>query len=89
MVILVGKEPLAPYLQMSNMEIGIQKVFCIECVVCVTLIRVLNVDLSKCKRECTWGIKVYVGRYKNICESSSDKVIDHLSNFYVTWIERG
>ena len=35
----------------------------------------LNVDPSKCKRECTWGIKVYVGRYKNICESSGDKVI--------------
>ena len=41
----------------------------------------LNVDPSKCKRECTWGIKVYVGRYKNICESSGDKVIDHLSKF--------
>ena len=49
----------------------------------------LNVDPSKCKRECTWGIKVYVGRYKDICESSSDKVIDHLSNFYVTRIVRG
>ena len=36
----------------------------------------LNVDPSKCKRECTWGIKVYVGRYKDICESSGDKVID-------------
>ena len=43
----------------------------------------LNVDPSKCKRERTWGIKVYVGRYKDICESSGDKVIDHLSNFYV------
>ena len=31
------------------------------------------------------GIKVYVGRYKDIYESSGDKVIDHLSNFfYVT-----
>ena len=49
----------------------------------------LNVAPSKCKRESTWGIKVYVGRYKNICESSGDKVIDHLSNFYVTQIERG
>ena len=49
----------------------------------------LNVDPSKCMRECTWGIKVYVGRYKNICELSGDKVIDHLSNFYVTWIVRG
>ena len=28
-------------------------------------------------------------RYKNICESSGDKVIDHLSNFYVTRIVRG
>ena len=36
----------------------------------------LNFDPSKCKRECTWGIKVYVGRYKDICESSGDKVID-------------
>ena len=35
-VIPVGKEPLPPYLQMSNMEIGIQEAFC---VVCVTLIR--------------------------------------------------
>ena len=49
----------------------------------------LNVDLSKCKRESTWGIKVFVGRYKNICESSGDKVIDHLSNFDVTRIVRG
>ena len=49
----------------------------------------LNVDPSNCKRQGTWGIKVYVRRYKNICESSSDKVIDHLSNFYVTRIERG
>ena len=48
----------------------------------------INVDPSKCNRECTWGIKVYVGRYKDICESSGDKVIDHLSNFYVTWIVR-
>ena len=24
----------------------------------------LDVDPSKCKRERTWGIKVYVGRYK-------------------------
>ena len=46
----------------------------------------LNVDPSKCKRERTWGIKVYVGRYKDICESSGGKVIDHLSNFYVTRI---
>ena len=46
----------------------------------------LDVDPSKCKRERTWGIKVYVGRYKDICESSGDKVIDHLSNFYVTRI---
>ena len=46
----------------------------------------LNVDPSKCKRERTWGIKVYVGRYKDLCESSGDKVIDHLSNFYVTRI---
>ena len=46
----------------------------------------LNVNPSKCKRECTWGIKVYVGRYKDICESSGDKVIDHLRNFYVTRI---
>ena len=38
-VIPVGKEPLSLYLQMSNMEIGIQEVFCVECVVCVTLIR--------------------------------------------------
>ena len=37
-------------------------------------------------RERTWGIKVYVGRYKDICESSGGKVIDHLSNFYVTRI---
>ena len=44
----------------------------------------LNVDPSKCKRECTWGIKVYVGRYKDICESSGGKVIDHLSNFFFT-----
>ena len=50
----------------------------------------LNVDPSKCKRECTCGIKVHVGRYKDICESSGDKVIiDHLSNFYVTRIVRG
>ena len=49
----------------------------------------LNVDPSKCKRECTWEIKVYVGRYKDICESSGDKVIDHLSNFHVTRIVRG
>ena len=35
------------------------------------------------------GIKVYVGRYKNICESSGYKVIDHLNNFYVTRIVRG
>ena len=49
----------------------------------------LNVDHSKCKRDYTWGIKVYVGRYKYICESSDDKVIDHLSNFYVTRIVRG
>ena len=46
----------------------------------------LDVDPSKCKRERTWGIKVYFGRYKDICESSGDKVIDHLSNFYVTQI---
>ena len=46
----------------------------------------LDVDPSKCKREHTWGIKVYVGRYKDICESSGGKVIDHLSNFYVTRI---
>ena len=46
----------------------------------------LNVDPSKCKRERTWGIKVYVERYKDICESSGGKVIDHLSNFYVTQI---
>ena len=38
-VIPVGKEPLALYLQISNMEIEIQEVFCVECVVCVTLIR--------------------------------------------------
>ena len=37
-VIPVGKEPLPFYLQMSNMEIGIQEVFYVECVVCVTLI---------------------------------------------------
>ena len=37
-VIPVGKEPLAPYLQMSNMEIGIQEAFCVGCVVYVTLI---------------------------------------------------
>ena len=37
-VIPVGKEPLALYLQMSNMKIGIQEVFYVECVVCVTLI---------------------------------------------------
>ena len=37
-VIPVGKEPLTPYLQMSNMEIGIQEVFCVGCVICVTLI---------------------------------------------------
>ena len=49
----------------------------------------LNVDPSKCKREYTWGIEVYVGRYKIICESSGDKVIDYLSNFYVTRIVRG
>ena len=46
----------------------------------------LNVDPSKCKRERTWGIKVYVERYKDICESSGGKVINHLSNFYVTRI---
>ena len=46
----------------------------------------LDVDPSKCKRERTWGIKVYVGRYKDICESSGGKVIDHLSNFYLTRI---
>ena len=28
------------------------------------------------------GIKVYVGRYKDIYESSGYKVIDHLSNFF-------
>ena len=49
----------------------------------------LNVDPSKCKREYTWRIKVYVRRYKNIFESSGDKVIDHLGNFYVTRIVRG
>ena len=43
----------------------------------------LNADPSKCKRECTWGIKVYVERYKNICESSGDKVIDRLSKFFM------
>ena len=64
---------------MSNMEIGIQEVSYVECVVCVTLIMSV---------EC-WGIKVYVGRYKDICESSGDKVIDHLSNSYVTRILRG
>ena len=32
------KRTLALYLQMSNMEIGIQEVFYVECVVCVTLI---------------------------------------------------
>ena len=37
-VIPVGKEPLALYLQTSNMEIGIQEVFCVRYVVCVTLI---------------------------------------------------
>ena len=37
-VIPVRKEPLALYLRMSNMEIGIQEVFCVGCVVCVTLI---------------------------------------------------
>ena len=38
-VIPVGKKkPLALYLQMSNKEIGIQEVFYVECVVCVTLI---------------------------------------------------
>ena len=37
-VIPIGKEPLSLYLQMSNMEIGIQEVFCVGCVVCVTLI---------------------------------------------------
>ena len=37
-VIPVGKEPLALYLQMSNMEIEIQEVFCVECVVCLILI---------------------------------------------------
>ena len=46
----------------------------------------LNVDPSKCKREFNWRIKVYVERYKNKRESSGDKVIDHLSNFYVTRI---
>ena len=46
----------------------------------------LDVDPSKCKKEPTWGIKVYVGRHKDICESSGGKVIDHLSNFYVTRI---
>ena len=46
----------------------------------------LDVDPSKCKRERTWGIKVCVRRYKDICESSGDKVINHLSNFYVTRI---
>ena len=46
----------------------------------------LNVDPSKCKRERTWGIKAYAGRYKDICESSGGKAIDHLSNFYVTRI---
>ena len=46
----------------------------------------LNVNPSKCKRERNLGIKVYVGRYKDICESSGDKVIDQLSNFYVTRI---
>ena len=30
------------------------------CVICVTLIRGINVDLCKFKRECTWRIKVYV-----------------------------
>ena len=37
-VIPVGKEPLALYLQMSNMKIGIQEVFYVGCVVCITLI---------------------------------------------------
>ena len=37
-MIPVGKELLALYLQMSNMEIGIQEVFGVGCVVCVTLI---------------------------------------------------
>ena len=69
--------------KMSNMEIGIQEVFYVECFVCVTLIMSVDVDPSKCKRECTWGIKVYVGRYKDICESSGGKVIDHLSNFFM------
>ena len=46
----------------------------------------LNVDPSKSKRKRTWGIKVYVERYKDICESSGGKVIGHLSNFYVSRI---
>ena len=46
----------------------------------------LNVDPSKCKRERTLGIKAYARRYKDICESSGGKAIDHLSNFYVTRI---
>ena len=41
----------------------------------------LNVDLSKFKRECTWRIKVYVGRYKNMCDLSGEIVINQLGNF--------
>ena len=32
------------------------------------------------------GIKVYVGRYKDIYESSGDKVIDHSSNFFFFYV---
>ena len=41
----------------------------------------LNVDLSKCKRECTCRIKVYVGRYKNLCDLRGEVVINQLGNF--------
>ena len=32
------------------------------------------------------GSRPYAGRYKDICESSGGKAINHLSNFYVTQI---
>ena len=40
-------------------------------------------------KESALGGSRFMLEYKNICELSGDKVIDHLSNFYVTRIVIG
>ena len=45
--------------------------------------------LVSVKESALGGSRFMLERYKNICESSGDKVIDHLGNFYVTRIVRG